>query len=52
VTPFAFEAASGLAYEITSARIADGAVAALFEVEDELVRAQLAILGISADDQG
>jgi AcrR family transcriptional regulator len=52
VTAFAFEAASGLAYEITSARIADCAVAELFEVEDDLVRAQLAVLGISADDQG
>ena len=49
VTPFAFEAASGLAYEITSARIADGAAAELFEVEDELVRAQLAILGIAGE---
>ena len=51
VTAFGLEAASGLAYEITSARIADGAAAELFEVEDELVRAQLAILGITADNQ-
>lgn len=47
VTAFTLEAATGLAYEIASARIADGATAELLDVEDELVRAQLAILGIT-----
>ena len=44
VAPFAFEAATGVVYEISSARIAGGRVDELFDVEDDLVEAQLAIV--------
>lgn len=46
VTAFGLEAATGLVYEIASARIAQGTVPALLAVEDELVRASLAVLGV------
>lgn len=42
--PFVFEAATGVVYEISSARIAAGRVAELFDAEDDLVAAQLAIV--------
>jgi AcrR family transcriptional regulator len=45
VAPFVFEAATGVVYEISSARIAAGRAAELFDVEDRLVDAQLAIVG-------
>jgi AcrR family transcriptional regulator len=45
--PFAFEAATGVVYEVSSARIATGRSAELLELEDELLDAQLAILGIA-----
>ena len=45
-TEFAFEAATGVVYETTSARIATGRVDELLDLEDELVATQLAILGI------
>jgi AcrR family transcriptional regulator len=44
--PFAFEAATGVVHEVTSARIAAGRVAELPAIEDNLVAAQLAILGV------
>jgi AcrR family transcriptional regulator len=47
-TAFGLEAATGLVYEIASARIADGRFAELLEVEDELVHASLAVLGIAS----
>lgn len=47
-TDFAFEAATGVVYETSSARIATGRVDELLELEDELVAMQLAILGITA----
>jgi AcrR family transcriptional regulator len=47
-TEFAYEAATGVVYETTSARIATGRVGALLDLEDELVATQLAILGVSA----
>ena len=48
-SPFAFEAATGVVYEVSSARVATGRTGELSELEDELVGAQLAILGIAAD---
>ena len=44
---FAFEAATGVVYEASSARIATDRVDELLDLEDALVAAQLAILGIS-----
>ena len=46
-SPFAFEAATGVVYEVTSARIAARRVEQLPAVEDDLVAAQLAILGVA-----
>ncbi|HEX6390490.1 MAG TPA: TetR family transcriptional regulator [Solirubrobacteraceae bacterium] len=46
-TDFAFEAATGVVYETTSARIATNRVDELLALEDELVAAQLAILGVA-----
>jgi AcrR family transcriptional regulator len=46
VNAFGLEAATGLVYEIASARIASGATAELLTVEGELVRASLAVLGV------
>lgn len=43
--PFAFEAATGVVHEITSARIAADRADELPALEDDLVAAQLAILG-------
>jgi len=45
-TDFAFEAATGVVYETTSARVATGRVDELLDLEEDLVAAQLAILGI------
>jgi AcrR family transcriptional regulator len=50
VTAFGLEAATGLVYEIASARIADGRSAELLEVEDDLVHASLAVLGIASTE--
>ncbi len=47
-TDFAFEAATGVVYETSSARIASGRADELPGLEDELVAMQLAILGLSA----
>jgi AcrR family transcriptional regulator len=49
LAPFAFEAATGVVHEVTSARIAAGRVAELPAVEDDLMAAQLAILGVTQD---
>jgi AcrR family transcriptional regulator len=43
----AFEAATGVVYELSSARVASGRAADLPALEDELVAAQLALLGIA-----
>jgi AcrR family transcriptional regulator len=48
VSAFELEAATGLVYEVASARIAEGRLGELLEVRDDLVRASLAVLGISA----
>jgi AcrR family transcriptional regulator len=45
-SPLAFEAATGVVYEVGSARVAEGRAAELPALEDELVAAQLALLGI------
>jgi AcrR family transcriptional regulator len=45
--PFVFEAATGVVYEVTSARIASGRAAELPAVEDDLVAAQVAVLGVT-----
>ena len=45
LSPFHFEAATGVVYEISTSRVAAGRAAELFDVEDDLVSAQLAILG-------
>ena len=47
VTAFSFEAATGLVYEVASARIADDVADQLLEVTDDVVRASLAVLGIT-----
>ncbi len=47
-SPFAFEAATAVVYETSSARIASGRTDELPALEDDLVEAQLAILGVSA----
>ena len=44
----AFEAATGVVYELSSARVAAGRAAGLPALEDELVAAQLALLGIAS----
>ena len=49
VSELAFEAATGVVYELCSARVAAGRAAELEALEDELVAAQLALLGIAAD---
>ena len=46
VTAFELEAATGLVYEIASARIAQGQAARLLEVLDDLVHTSLAVLGV------
>ena len=46
VSAFELEAATGLVYEIASARIAAGETDRLLEVRDDLVRCSLAVLGI------
>lgn len=43
---FAFEVATGLVYEASSARVATGRLDELPGLEDELVAAQLAVLGV------
>jgi len=48
VSALAYEAATGVVYELSSARVAAGRAAELPELQDELVAAQLALLGISA----
>ncbi len=47
VTDFELEAATGLVYEIACGRIADGHADALVAATDDVVRASLAVLGIS-----
>jgi AcrR family transcriptional regulator len=44
VQPFVFEAATGVSWEISSARIATGRFAELLDVNDDIVDAQLAIV--------
>jgi AcrR family transcriptional regulator len=46
VSLFELEAATGLVYEIASARIAEGETDHLLDVRDDLVRCSLAVLGI------
>jgi AcrR family transcriptional regulator len=46
VPALAFEAATGVVYELCSARVAAGRAGELSALEDELVAAQLALLGI------
>ncbi|MCW2674650.1 MAG: transcriptional regulator, TetR family [Frankiales bacterium] len=46
VTAFELEAATGLVYEIASARIAEGQATRLLEVLDDLVHTSLAVLGV------
>lgn len=48
VTSFELEAATGLVYEIASARIAAGEIDRLLDLLDDLVRASLAVLGVPA----
>jgi hypothetical protein len=43
----AYEAATGVVYEICGARVADGRAGELPALEDELVADQLALLGIA-----
>ncbi|MCW2606388.1 MAG: transcriptional regulator, TetR family [Frankiales bacterium] len=48
VTAFSFEAATALVYEVAAGRIADRTSDRLLDVADDVVRASLAVLGISA----
>jgi AcrR family transcriptional regulator len=48
LSPFHFEAATGVVYETSTSRVAAGRAKELFDVEDDLVAAQLAILGLTS----
>ena len=49
VSALAFEAATGVVYEISSARVAAGRAGELPALEEELVAAQLALLGFASE---